>query len=58
MEEKPDINEIKFLGKMYAQNAWGNTDAEKAIKWLEDRLCEEIDRNAQLEVERFFRRFD
>lgn len=51
--KKPKLSEIKYLGTMYARDAWGNDDAEKAILWLQARLKEEMDRNEVIEMENF-----
>ena len=52
-KEKPKIEEIKYLGMMMGQNAWGNDDAEKIINWYKSQLKREIDNNIKLEQENF-----
>jgi len=50
---KPSIEQIKYLGRMYAQDAWGNDDAEKALLWQDARLREEMEKNMELEQRLF-----
>ena len=51
--KKPQLKDIKYLGMMMGQNAWGNDDAEKIIKWYQEKLKEEIDKNVKLEMKNF-----
>ena len=54
MENKTfKIEDIKYLGMMMGQNAWGNDDAKKIIKWYQVRLEEEMEKNMKLEMENF-----
>ena len=50
---KPKTEEIKYLGKMFAQNAWGNDDAKKIIDWYAVQLEREMEKNMVLEIENF-----
>ena len=54
--EKPKLEEIKYLGRVFAPNAWGNSDAEKVIQWYCDRLEEEMKKNCLLDIENFILR--
>jgi hypothetical protein len=51
--EKPKIEDLKFLGMMMGQNAWGNDDCQKIIDWYKDNLLLEIEKNLKLEMENF-----
>lgn len=53
METKPSIEEIKYLGMMMGQNAWGNADAEKIIEWYKAQFAREMEKNLLLEQENF-----
>lgn len=51
--EKPPLEDIKYLGKLFTQDVWGNDGAEKTIEWYRSQLKRETDENARLEMENF-----
>jgi hypothetical protein len=53
MTDKPSIEDIKYIGSMMGQKAWGNDDAIKIIDWYKNQLIKEMKKNLELETDNF-----
>ena len=50
---KPKLKDIKYIGTMMGKEAWGDENAGKIIKWYQEQLHEQMEKNVFLEEEKY-----